>query len=417
MKKLLVFSACFCSLISQAQTTKIDTVSTAATYTNQIWYSLSNDEVASQPKDNWDLGIEITGFNSSILVNTQKTGVAAYATPYTWTNWSAFDTTGYKKWTALHNSDTMWEIGALNKTGVYDTEDMGWGTYDMSSHAVLGTRLFLLALPGNKFYKLGVKSLIAGTYTITYKSIDGTDSSTFTVSKSNFADRHFAYYRFDTKSLFDREPNKNDWDLTFTKYIYNNYPAGGGQFIPYGVTGILQNKGVKVAELRTVDVAQTNDYMSATYSNHINIIGSDWKTFTGTAFEITDSLVYFVEDIEDNYWKVVMTGFSGSATGNYIFSKQLLSTVGINDATSENRISVYPNPSKSGAALTLLGDFGSENINFQIYAADGKSVYSNVLIGNSSFNAIELPLNLSKGIYFIQLEVSGKITSTKLVIE
>lgn len=417
MKKLFILSACILPYFMHAQTAKSDTVSTGATYVNQIWYSLSNDEIASAPKDNWELGIELTGFNSSILVNTQKTGVAAYATPYLWKDWASFDTSGYKTWTALHNSDTMWDIGALNKLGTYDTEDMGWGTYDMSSHAVLGTRLYLLTLPGNKFIKLGVKSLIGGTYTITYAGTDGSDSTTFTVTKSNYPDRHFVYYSFDNKSLINREPDRNNWDLTFTKYIYNNYPTGNGSFIPYGVTGILQNKGVKVAELRHVDVDQTDDYMSAAYSNQINVIGSDWKTFNGTNFSITDSLVYFVEDIDDNYWKVVMTGFSGSGAGNYMFTKQLLTTVGITEINSENRLSVYPNPGKQGTQITLIGEFASENMQIQILGTDGRVVYELNLTGNSGFGAIELPTNLNKGIYIIQINHSGNLSNTKLVIE
>lgn len=41
-------------LSTQAQAV-IDTVSIGANYTNQVWYSLQNDEQGSSAKNNWDL--------------------------------------------------------------------------------------------------------------------------------------------------------------------------------------------------------------------------------------------------------------------------------------------------------------------------------------------------------------------------
>lgn len=416
MKKSFITILCILPLITNAQTVIVDTVSTGANYINQIWYSLQNDEVASQAKDNWDLGFELTGFNSSILVNTQKSGVACYQSPYNWANWNAFDTTGYKQWQALHNSDTTWEIGALSRNGVYDTEDMGWGSYDMSSHAIVGTRLFLLSLPGNKLYKLGIKSLISGVYTVTYKSIDNTDSTTFTVKKADYSNKHFAYYSFDTKATLDREPDYNDWDITFTKYIYNNYPLGGGQFMPYGVTGILQNKGVKVAEVIKTDLSIT-DYQNRTFATRMNEIGSDWKTFNNTTFQftITDSLVYFVEDKDNNIWKVIMTGFSGGTAGNYMFSKQKLGNLSVYDFDANNTISIYPNPS-NGNSITLISDLQSEtSVDIIITDMQGKVVYEQRVSEMNGFNALEIPVEFGKGVYNVTLQNGSNSVTKKLV--
>lgn len=418
MKRIVICLIGFIALSSKAQTTVKDTVSTSANYVNQIWYSLNNDEVGSQPKDNWDLAFELTGFNSSILVNTQKSGEAVYLSPFNWNEWSTFDTAGYKSWPALHNSDTSWEIGALNRPGIYNTEDMGWGSYNMNSHAILGTRLYLLVLPGNKFYQLGIKSLIAGTYTATYKTLDNTDSVTFTVKKSDFVARQFAYYDIASKSTLNREPDNTSWDLTFTKYIYNNYPIGNGQFMPYGVTGVLFNKYMTAAELRKVDVNSNVDFSKLQYTAKINEVGSDWKTFNNSTFQwtITDSLMYIVEDIENNYWKLIMTGFSGSTAGKYMFSKEKLQNVSVTTLSTNNTISVFPNPANQNGDLNLVFNFQSnENVIVSITDMSGRSVHQSIFNNVNGYQAVSLPLALNQGMYNITF-TSANHSSSQIIL-
>lgn len=419
MKQTILITLALIPFVLKAQSVKLDTVSTGANYVNQIWYSLANDEVGTAPKDNWDLAFELTGFNSSILVNTQKTGEAVYLSPYTWTNWSAFDTTGYKSWSSLHNSDTTWEIGALSRPGTYNTEDMGWGSYDMGSHAVLGTRLYLLVLPGNKFFQLGVKSLIAGTYTVTFKTLDDSDSTTFTIKKSDFPDKQFAYYNVETKTALNREPLKSDWDFTFTRF-YTNIPVGGGQFLPYVVTGLLQNKGIKVAEVQKTDVINNVDYMNQTYTSRINEIGSDWKNFNNGTFkwEITDSLLYFVEDLNGDIWKVIMTDFSGSTAGNYMLSKQKLTNSSLFSFNANQEVRVYPNPSQKGSNLYVVCDFASnENVSITLTDHTGKIVYQSSVLSVNGFVALELPLELSSGVYAMNITSGSQTAQQKIIIQ
>lgn len=418
MKKSIIFILCLMPFIQKAQTTVTDTVSTGPNYVNQIWYSLADDVISSQAKDNWDLAFELTGFNSSVLVNTQKTGVHVYLSPFTWTNWSSFDSTGYSSWTELHNSDTTWEIGALNRPGTYDTEDMGWGTYDMGSHGVSGTRLYLLNLPGNKFYQLGIKSLIAGTYTVTYKTLDNSDSTTFTVKKSDYNNKHFAYYSIETKTVLDREADNTVWDFTFTKYIYNNYPAGPGMFLDYPVTGMLHNKSVLVAEVRNTDVVNNVDYQNQNYSKRINEVGSDWKTFNNSTFkfEITDSLLYFVQDVNGDFWKLVMTGFGGSGNGNYILNKQKLTNSSVLSFENQNKLIVYPNPAASNSNLYIVCNFEvKSDVTVVITDINGKVVYEALVNQVDGFQAIEIPANLTHGVYNININ-DGASSVNKLVV-
>src|SRR5690606_8634888 len=112
-----------------------DIVGTGEGYANQVWYSMENGEVASAPKDNWDLAFEIPGFSASIRFNEQK-GMALFAAPYAVSEWSALDTTGMAaNWQGLHNDPTSWQRGAFNLYPTSET-DLGWGIYNMVTHII-----------------------------------------------------------------------------------------------------------------------------------------------------------------------------------------------------------------------------------------------------------------------------------------
>jgi hypothetical protein len=418
MKKIIIRILGLIPLYSFSQNTIIDTVSTSATYQNQVWYSLLNDEVKSTSKDNWDLAFEIKGFYSSILANTQKTGLKVYQSPYHFSEWSTFDTSGYQTWTQLHNSDTAWEIGALNRSGVFNTADMGWGEYDANTHAIVGSRLFLLINPDNQFYKLGINSLVSGTYKFTYMNLNESDSNAISIKKSDYSNSQFAYFEMGSKTVFEREPDANEWDLTFTKYIYNNYPDGNGGFIQYPVTGILSNKNIKIAEVKSVDVATFTDYPNAKFESKINVIGSDWKSFNGTQFVIKDSLLYFVKDLENNIWKLVFTGFTGSSEGKYIFSKQKIGNTSVEAEKVGFFTQIYPNPASNGQSLHLVSDFKNlvKNYSIEIKDIQGKTVYSQSFENLQGFNALKLPIEFGPGIYTVSVKADNSTSINKLIV-
>ena len=115
------------------------------------------------------------------------------------------------------------------------------------------------------------------------------------IPASNYADKNFIYYSLDNNLVIDREPNKNSWDITFTKYL-TPYPFQGG-FTPYSVTGILHNIGVSVAQVDNISSPFTySDYSSHTFSNMINTIGFDWKQFGGMGYVILNDRCYFIRD-------------------------------------------------------------------------------------------------------------------------
>ena len=120
----------------------------------------------------------------------------------------------------------------------------------------------------------------------------------------------------------DREPNSIDWDITFTKYIT---PVQG---TPYGVTGVLSNNGVQVAQVIMYQIQILTVRLQHTMTSKINIIGYDWKSFDMSTFSysVEPYRCYFIKDQNDKIWRIVFTSFEGSSTGNIEFNLEEMSS-------------------------------------------------------------------------------------------
>jgi hypothetical protein len=246
-ERLLTIGLITISAFSLKSQIIVDTVSVGNLYANHKFYSLQNDEQGTQPKDNWDIAIETTGFSSAILANTQKPNFAVYKAPYSIANYGTVDTTGISSWPMLYNSDSTWSIGAFNRgADTSNAYDLGWGVYDMSTHYVMGDSCYVLKLSASSYKKLKIVSLINGVYTLEYASINGSSSQTVTIAKSAYASKNFAYLDMTSNTQLDREPASSAWDFQFGRY------TAFVQGMAYPVVGIMANKGVYVAQLNNV---------------------------------------------------------------------------------------------------------------------------------------------------------------------
>lgn len=369
------------------------TVSIAPGYADQVWYSLQNGVVGTAPVNNWDLAFEIQGFTASVLVNTQKAGVEVVKSPFSIAQWSSVDTTGLSTWPRAHNADTSWSFGALNQGPFADEFDLGWGNYNMITHVVAGDTIFLVRLGSGTWRKLRIDGLATGTYTFTHANIDGSDELTGQINKAAYSTKNFAYWDLETHAAVDREPANDSWDLTFVKYV---------SFIPqpYGVTGVLQNKGIEAARVSGVPPADA-DWTTAAYNAHINTIGFDWKRFDMQTFQwvIEDSLSYFVKDQVGGVWHLVFTGFGGSTSGTVDFTQELVSATGLaeNDRTPELR--TWPNPSLDGRVTIDAGD--ARVLGLDVLDAAGRVVRSGDAVNLSPFT-LDLQ-GLGAGMYSLRL--------------
>lgn len=423
-KQLLTAFLAIAALGAKAQTVINDSVFVGAGYPNQVWYSLKNDSVKTEPKNNWDLAFDLRGIMASILLNhTAKDSLYGYPKSDI-SGWASFDTTGWKTWTPRFNSDTSWQLGAMGRYSDPNNQyDLDWGVYDFSTHTVTGDSLYLIKLGNGSLKKLWIQSLAAGIFTFKYADVDGSNEVTHTIKKTDYPNRNLAYFSIQNGTAINREPDNTTWDLSFGQYFALDQQAGGNPN-PV-VTGILHNTGVMAVKVANVPNKTTyNDWYShwvaGNFHSEINTIGYDWKSFGGTGYTIKDSVVYFVRAIDERIWKVIMTGFGGSADGKFAFSKVELGGTGVKNATGKTTttVAVYPNPANSGNDVKVVYslDANNNNTSLHVYDISGRVVYTANLDKAAGLHYYQLPV-MNAGTYIISVETDNGRATQKLIVQ
>ena len=396
------------NLFSQNQS-----ISLLPSYTNQSFYSLENGEVANLNNTDWDLAFSTATMSSSIRINAGM-GTELYSYPLgDTTDWNTFNSSNLSNWLPIYNSDTNWFVGAFDKNST-TMFDMGWGMYSMITHHVTGDSLYAIKTVGGDWKKLWIQKLANDEYTFKYANLDGTNEINTSVSKLNYSDKNFIYYSLDQNSVLDREPNSIDWDITFTKYIT---PVQG---MPYGVTGVMSNDGVQVAQVDNLpDPNSYSDYSQHSMSTEINTIGYDWKSFDMSTFSysVEPYRCYFVKDLQDKVWRIIFTSFEGSSTGNIDFNTQeMTSSTSISELQSDiSTFEIYPNPITDNN-LTIVFDNSFYETQLEIFTVTGKQVFDKNING-AGFQAKSFSLpNIDKGLYIVSISSRGNSLQKKLLI-
>lgn len=392
------------------------TVTTAPGNAMRTFYSLQNGVVDSRPMAEWDLAFEITGITGSIQANTAK-GIQLYKAPYSIAQWSVLDTTGLAAgWPQQHNSETDWSSGAFNQGLTSNPFDLGWGIYNMITHNVVGDSCFVIKLANGQWKKLRIDGYASATdsYTWTWADLDGGNAQSNSLVRAQFAGRNFGYVSLESNSVFDGEPPANTWDLLFTRYM---------AFVPfpvpsmYPVAGVLQNRDIPVRRVNGVTPAY-NDWSSGPFSDAINGIGFDWKTFNQQTFqwEYATDRVHFAQDRSGNIWKLVFTAYGGNATGDMTFTQEMVSATGI-DAPASGVLAVWPNPVRDGH-LNVLLDGQATTANMVLYDTGGRMVREQRLDGLAHGVAVSVDVSgLAPGIYVVRLQSDGHMHNARIVVE
>jgi hypothetical protein len=413
MKKGLLLSFLALAGFSNAQLVN-DSVSMGAGYANNIWYSLQNDEQGTaQAANNWDLGfatsISPTNPLAASIIFNNKVG-SVYAVPgSTGTSLATADTTGMSSWTALYNSEQTWTDGALNMASA-GGNDYGWGNYDAVNHTgIVANRVFAVKYTNGSVKLFTVSlSFMSSTYTVNYSNADHSGTASTTVAITPYATKNYIYLPLGG-AVVDRDPASASWDLLFTQYAANN-----GAPYPFNmVTGVLHNVGVEVAEVHPVNSPETDmSFGAATYSEDINTIGYDWKTYSGT-YTIADSLVYFVKDVDGDYWRLIMTGFTGSSLGKTTFKKEKVASLTISE-NKELISGIFPNPAADH--VTVMVDSKS-NASVKVMNMTGQVVFENTATSNALEAMSFSTADFTNGVYLVQVSNEASTTTQRLVVQ
>ncbi len=370
-------------------------------YTNQIFYSMENGEIANINNEDWDIALSTDAFSSTIRINDGK-GVELYTYHLGDTShWNLIDNSIINNLNSpMFNSDSDWSIGAFDKNIISGGFDYGWGVYSMINHDIVGDSLFIFKTISGTWKKLWIEKKDAGEYFFKYANLDGSNVVSTSVDASSYGSKNFVYFSFDNEQLLDREPASDDWDITFTKYIT---PVQGQ---PYPVTGVFHNSGIEVAEANNIAAPLTYvDYNLHSFDTDINTIGYDWKTLNSsmTSYIVDPNRCFFVRISNGDIYRLVFTGFEGTSTGNIEINTQLLSSnpSNISEIDLSNNFLLCPNPTSYNT--TVIYNAKDYITKIDIHDLSGRLVYT-MGANINSFSRIELPTaNFESGTYIISL--------------
>ena len=406
---IIVFVTCFFSLYSQN-----NSVSLLSGYSNQSFYNLQNGEVKNEVNNNWDIAFETDIYSSTIRIN-DGFGVELYTYPNGDTSaWNMINLSTINILTSpMYNSDTSWQYGAFSVNQVSSSMDYGWGVYNVATHHIVGDSLFIIRTVDGNWKKLWLDKKVSGTYKFKYADLDGNNEVSATVPASDYSNKRFVYYSITEDLIIDREPELGAWDITFTKY---NTPVQG---IPYSVTGVLSNQGIKLADATNIpDPFLYTNYNAYTFSQEINTIGYDWKTFDMNSFQYTldNNRCFFIKDYNQNIWRLIFTQFDGSSTGYIGFDTEILSSTFVgNIVDNNNSLHIYPNP-VTNQDISIVYEAVNENVSLSIYDISGREVFYAKLQGDS-FKNFSIPANhFERGVYLVSLNINNNILTDRLII-
>ena len=408
-----------------------DSVVVGNQYRNRVFYSLADGEKARYDAfgANADLIMPTGAVTQEIFTTYGTTLFEVLGTNGDTTNWAALtiaDPTTIVNGAAyaeLNNDPTSYS-GSSFANG---SAEYGWGVYaGAPSHAVIGTRIFVIKTSSGVWKKLWIKSQAgsfsppSSTLKIVFADLDGQNEVTRNVLKTA-TNKNFVYYDIDADVREDIEPTAGTYDFVFTRWKANQGGSNGWQ----AVSGVINAPGVIAS--KATGYANPAD---ADLGNHplvdssIVVVGDSWKGLNMATFvyEVYDSIAYFVSDADQNIWQVAFTKFrsgSGAGIAQYNFKKRVLAYASIEEVELVSAWTVYPNPAADFVSV-VFNSSKSDMGQFNLLDLNGRTVLTENMSVNTGLNQFSVDLaskNLPAGIYVATLRAGNVLKTTKLIVQ
>jgi len=294
------------------------TVSMGSNSIEDVYFSMSEGEVSSINRTEWDLAFSVPLQTAAILIN-EDAGVELYCVGDT-NDWNIIDENSIDGLQPRYNDESDWTKGAfnVNSTGF---PNYGWGTYHAGfpDHNVGGDSIYVIKLTDNTFKKFMVRAKVGATSAnvLRWADLDGNNEVVVSFSTAPYVKKkHLIHYSIVNHEVVEAEPEMNTWDLLFTRYKIK-IPTGPGTFMDYSVTGVLCNPNVSVSKV----IGHPDEVTPGTFSDAANVIGSDWKAVDMQTMvtSIVDSVNYFIQSVDSTTYQLYFTEYDGLSAGTIDF--------------------------------------------------------------------------------------------------
>lgn len=212
--------------------------------------------------------------------------------------------------------------GNLDSTAVGEW----WGTNGQSEKFVYILDMGVQANP--RFRKMQIQKADATGYWVKIGvNNEAGGKDVFVPKKST---NNYTHLSVTTGEIFtDFEPNKDNWDLVFTRYTTSILHAGVYQYYP--VTGVLLNPNKVRAFMEITKPFEEIDMayaLSVNYTENQEIIGYDWKSYDQANGKYTTdkTRTYIIKTVTGLYYKLRFIDFYSptGVKGSPLFDLQQL---------------------------------------------------------------------------------------------
>ena len=434
-KQLLSIVSLLITSFAFAQTWVNDSVSTGASYANDVYYNMNSGSTGSSANNNWHIAFQMApqfgpSSSASILANHAVNNVQVFSLNLSATTkfatLSASDTVGKTNpERELVGSNKTWNIGAFNRNkDQSNLFDYGWGKYNQTTNNLSGDSIYLVKIGTTTAYKIWVQEYVSHpadsiAWKVRIATFSGGSDTTLIIPRNkapfNFTDRLFAYVNLGTYTILDREPSKSNWDLVFTRY--KDTATQMGLTLTMNVSGVLQHPNVSIAE---VPNAAMPSLANLNFIDSINTIGYDWKYFPGSYPYVVSNTNYFVKNkLSNMYYVLQFTAFGGSANGLYSFKKQSLGTTSISNTNAyNNTLLSYPNPAAQSLSLLIDAKENMEHARISICSLTGSILYAAEVNIQAGMNTFTLnTTDFANGLYLLQTNLMNEVQQQKICIQ
>jgi len=392
-----------------------DSVSLQPSYANDVYYSLKNGVQREENSKNWHIGFSLSIADSAAVWANHSGGARVYDINKTYSQWSSVSLNDTSTGTLIYNNDQYWSNGAFNDITSANPFDYGWGVYNLDSHNVYGTKVFLVKA-NNEFYKFYIQKLVAlpMEWYFEYAKFDslgvaGTSILDTLKKQNGYQDNLFAYYNLTTGTDTNREAPAPTWDIHFIRYTTD--APGSGPLVNNNVVGALMNRGALATRVQQIpaDTVFQNAYTyTPNLSPIISTIGYNWKTPPPPTWTILDSNSYLIKEKNGGIYLLEFLNFGGNTTGKIYFRKAIVEPTSIKDVNSKvSSFSFYPMPASNELNLVLDAKVSHQST-LSLVDLSGKKIVTQILNVQAGFNAFKLPTSqFANGNYIVNIQGDG----------
>ncbi len=387
------------------QQTSIE-VSMGNQFQNQVYYKLNTEE-STTVADIWDIAfLRTSNFEQAIRVN-ENAEITVFEASNSVDDWNTISVENENNWSKLYNGEERWNDGAF----MHGSATYGWGEYDVTTHHIIGSVIFVLKYRNGMYKKLIIEDFFGG-YRFRYATLSGNnwiDERVVELSNDNNINHDFNYYSLRNNVEVTTIPEEIDWDFIFTKYnrVENMHPSLE--------IGVLQNRRIVVAE----STSTTTNIETLSFNNEMNSIGYDWKNYENGQYNINSDKVFYIKYPDNTIYRLVFESFSGADFGNIVFNyEDVTQVLNTDDIDEKITIGFYPNPIVNKRITVVYDGREFKRMKMYIYSVQGDILIEKKLSNLSKLKEHHIEMSsLESGMYLLVLETDKGNLTKKIILK